>query len=96
MREDDAHHRQHERDRELRGDRVDAPGRKRNPAYVELVARERQGDEADHVEREDEEEERGHVGEPGADRLGWQPLLGDLGLCQLVKGLADRLAPARQ
>src|SRR5262249_9671664 len=45
---------------------------------------------------EDEEEQRRDVREPAPDRLRRQALLGDLGLRDLVEGLADRLPAIRQ
>jgi hypothetical protein len=64
-------------------------------ADVELLVGQRQRDEADEVEHPDEEEERGHVREPEPDRLRGQPLLGDLGLDDVVDRLADGLARVR-
>src|SRR6185437_14500915 len=90
--EDDAEDREHESHRELRRDGVDPPRRHAVPR----VAGQRQRDEADHVHREDEEEERGYVRKPAADRLRRESLLRDLRLCELVDGLPHRLAPAGQ
>ena len=59
------------------------------------LARERQRDETQQVDDEDEEEERGDVRKPAADRLRRQPLLGDLRLRNLVDLLADRLPNPR-
>ncbi len=64
------------------------------PKIVHLLVGERQRDEADHVDDPDEDQQRGDVGEPAADRLRRQPLLGDLHLRHLVDDLADRLAPS--
>ena len=63
---------------------------------VPLLVRERQRDEADQVDDEDEEHQRGDVREPAVDRLRRQPLLGDLGLRDLVDLLAERLRPDRR
>ena len=90
--EDHAEEGEHERHRELRRDGVDAPDRN----VVPRLPREGQGDEPDHVECPDEDEERGHVREPAADRLGGKPLLCDLGLGDLVDSFPDRLPLARQ
>src|SRR6266516_2931750 len=90
--EDDAEEGEHERHGELRGDGVDPPGRDAVP----LLPRQRQRQEADGVERPDEKEERRDVREPAADRLRGEALLGDLGLGDLVDGLADGLALAEQ
>src|SRR3712207_8752510 len=48
-----------------------------------------------YVDRPDEDQQRRHVGEPAPDRPVRKPLLGDLGLGDLVDLLADRLARPR-
>ena len=89
MREDEREQRERERHRERRRRGVDPP--RRHP--VPLLPGERQRDEAEQVHDPDEEHDRGDVREPAADRLRRQALLRDLGLRDLVDGLADRLAP---
>ena len=91
VREDERQQRERERHRERARRRVDPPRRHAVPR----LAGERQRDEAEQVDDEDEEHQRRDVREPAADRLGRQPLLGDLGLRDVVDDLADRLAPAR-
>jgi hypothetical protein len=54
----------------------------------------RERDEAEQVDREDEEQQRRHVGEPATERLRRQPLLRDLRLRDLVERLADGLPAA--
>jgi hypothetical protein len=66
---------------------VDAPDGK---AVVRLP-RDREGDEPDQVDHEDEDQQGRDVGEPAADRLRRQALLGDLHLGDLVDRLPDRL-----
>ena len=89
--EDEGHEREGERHGQRRGGGVDAPDREAVPR----LAGERQRDEAEEVDDEDEEQQARHVGEPAADRLRRQALLGDLRLRDLVDLLADRLACAR-
>src|SRR5205823_7985558 len=67
----------------------------REAADVELLVRDRQRDEADEVADPDEEEERGDVREPTADRLRGQSLLRDLRLDRVVDRLAGGLARVR-
>ena len=63
-----------------------------DPADLDRLVRERQRDEAEHVDDPDEEHQRGDVREPAADRLRREPLLGDLHLRDLVD--RSRRAPA--
>ena len=87
----EGHERKGERHGQRRGGGVDAPDRETVPR----LAGERQRDEAEEVDDEDEQQQARHVGEPAADRLRRQALLGDLRLRDLVDLLADRLACAR-
>ena len=59
------------------------------------LVRERERDEAEHVDDPDEDHQRRDVREPASDRLRGQPLLGDLHLRDLVDRLAERLPPVR-
>ena len=92
VREEEGQQGQRQRHRERRRGRVDPPGRETVPR----LPRQRQRDEAEQVDHEDEEEQRRDVGEPAGDRLGREPLFGDLRLGDLVERLADRLPLAGQ
>jgi hypothetical protein len=94
VREEKGHQGERERDADRRGGRVDGERRQLDAEELERLVRERQRDEADHVDHPDEEHQRRHVGEPAADRLVRQPLLGDLRLRDLVDDLAHGLPPA--
>ena len=92
---EEGHEREGERDAEVRRGRVDPKVGSSRPKSVEVLVRERQRDEPDHVQDPDEEEERGAVGEPHRGRLLRQVALGDLPLERVVDALADRLPPPR-
>jgi hypothetical protein len=95
MGEDERHQREGKRDRDRGGRGIDAPDREVDAGQLERLAGEGQRDEPDHVDRPDEEQERGDVGEPPSDRLAREPLLRNLGLRDVVDLLADRLATVR-
>src|SRR5215468_1427296 len=80
VREYEGQQREGERHRQRRRRGVDPPRRHAVP----LLAGQRQRDEADQVDREDEEQQRGDVRKPQRDRLRRQALLGDLYLGDLV------------
>ena len=58
---------------------------------VPLLVGERQRDEPEQVDDEDEQHQGRDVREPATDRLVREPLLGDLGLRDVVDQLTDRL-----
>src|SRR5207249_3463065 len=78
-----------------RGGREDCEGRERDARDVDFLVRERQGYEAEEVDRPDEDHQGRDVWEPTADGPRRQPLLRHLDLRDLVDRLAERLTLRR-
>ena len=87
VREDEGQQGERQRHRQGRRRRVDAP----DGDAVPRLAGQRQRDEAEDVDRPDEQQQREDVREPEAHGLGRQALLGDLHLRDVVDPLADGL-----
>ncbi len=86
--------REDQRDREVRGRRVEGEGGDRDAEDVDRVLGvHRQRDEADHVREPDPEEERGEEGEPAGGHLGVEVAAGDRVLGHVVGDLDRDLDP---
>ena len=88
--------REHQRNREVRGGRVEGEGREGEAEDVHRLVRvRRQRDVAEHVREPDEEEQRGHEREVLRGGLARHVVACDLGVGEVVGALDERLHPVR-